>query len=71
MSARQTTTVPPLSAALSAALICRPLCRTDKGCVVVVWRADLYQREALRQLPDTFFYSEVDIEIFLPATAIM
>ena len=29
----------------------------DKGGAVVVWRADLYQKEALRQLSDTSFYA--------------
>ena len=32
----------------------------DKGGAVVVWRADLYQKEALRQLLDTSFYAKVD-----------
>ena len=32
----------------------------DKGGAVVVWRADLYQKEALRQLFDTSFYAKVD-----------
>ena len=30
----------------------------DKGGAVVVWRADLYQKEALRQLSDTSFYAK-------------
>jgi len=30
---------------------------TDKGGALVVWRADLYQKEALRQLPDTSLYA--------------
>ena len=29
----------------------------DKGGALVVWRADLYQKEALRQLSDTSFYA--------------
>jgi len=29
----------------------------DKGGALVVWRADLYQKEALRQLSDTSFYT--------------
>ena len=32
----------------------------DKGGALVVWRADLYQKEALRQLSDTSFYAKVD-----------
>ena len=32
----------------------------DKGGVLVVWRAKLYQKEALRQLSDTSFYANVD-----------
>ena len=32
----------------------------DKDGAVGVWRADLYQREALRQLSDTSFYAKVD-----------
>ena len=31
----------------------------DKGGVVVVWRSDLYQKEALRQLSDTLFYAKI------------
>ena len=31
----------------------------DKGGALVVWRADLYQKEALRQLSDTSFYAKV------------
>ena len=31
-----------------------------KDCAVVVCRADLYQKEALRQLSDTSFYAKVD-----------
>ena len=38
----------------------------DKGGALVVWRADLYQKEALRQLSDTSFYAKV--EISLPLT---
>ena len=30
---------------------------------VVVWRDDLYQREALRQLFDTSFYAKVDYDL--------
>ena len=30
---------------------------------MVVWRADLYQEEALRQLFDTSFYAKVDKDI--------
>ena len=33
---------------------------TDKGGALVVWRADLYQKQALRQLSDTSFYAVVD-----------
>ena len=35
----------------------------DKGGSVVVWRADLYKQEALRQLSDTNFYCEVDKDL--------
>ena len=35
----------------------------DKGGALVVWRADLYQKEALRQLSDTSFYAEVDKDL--------
>ena len=35
----------------------------DKGGAVVVWRADLYQKEALRQLSDTSFYAKVDKDL--------
>ena len=35
----------------------------DKGGAVVVWRADLYKEEALRQLSDTNFYSQVDKDL--------
>ena len=31
----------------------------DKGGEVVVWRSDLYQKEALRQLSDTSFYAKI------------
>ena len=31
----------------------------DKGGTVVVWRSDLYQKEALRQLSDTSFYAKI------------
>ena len=30
---------------------------------MVVWRADLYQKEALRQLSDTSFYAQVDKDL--------
>ena len=30
---------------------------------MVVWRADLYQTEALRQLSDTSFYAKVDKDL--------
>ena len=32
----------------------------DKGGALVVWRADLYQTEAFRQLSDTSFYAKVE-----------
>ena len=35
----------------------------DKGGALVVWRADLYQKQALRQLSDTSFYSKVDKDL--------
>ena len=35
----------------------------DKGGASVVWRADLYQKEALRQLSDTSFYAKVDKDL--------
>ena len=35
----------------------------DKGGALVVWRADLYQKEALRQLSDTSFYDKVDKDL--------
>ena len=35
----------------------------DKGVALVVWRADLYQKEALRQLSDTSFYAKVDKDL--------
>ena len=38
---------------------------TDKGGAVVVWRADLYQKEASRQLSDTSFYAKVDKDLTL------
>ena len=37
----------------------------DKGGAVVVWWADLYQKEALRQLSDTSFYAKVDKNLTL------
>ena len=36
---------------------------TDKGGALVVWRADLYQKKALRQLSDTSFYAKVDKDL--------
>ena len=35
----------------------------DKGGAVVVWRSDLYQKEALRQLSDTSFYAEIQKDV--------
>ena len=35
----------------------------DKGGALVVWRADLYQKEALRQLSHTSFYAKVDKDL--------
>ena len=35
----------------------------DKGGALVVWWADLYQKEALRQLSDTSFYAKVDKDL--------
>ena len=35
----------------------------DKGGALVVWRADFYQKEALRQLSDTSFYAKVDKDL--------
>ena len=35
----------------------------DKGGTLVVWWADLYQKEALRQLSDTSFYAKVDKDL--------
>ena len=35
----------------------------DKGGGLVVWRADLYQKEALRQLSNTSFYAKVDKDL--------
>jgi len=35
----------------------------DKAGALVVWQADLYQKEALRQLSDTSFYAEVDKDL--------
>ena len=35
----------------------------DKGGALVVWRADLYQKEALRQLSDTSFYAKVEKDL--------
>ena len=37
----------------------------DKGGAVVVWRSDLYQQEALWQLPDKSFYAKVDQDLIL------
>ena len=38
---------------------------TDKGGAVVVWRADLYQKEASRPLSNTSFYDKVDKDLTL------
>ena len=38
---------------------------TDKGGAVVVWRADLYQKEASRPFSDTSFYDKVDKDLTL------
>ena len=35
----------------------------DKGGALVVWRADLYKEEALRQLSDVNFYQEIDCDV--------
>jgi len=35
----------------------------EKGGALVVWRTDLYQKEALRQLSDTSFYQKVDKDL--------
>ena len=35
----------------------------DKGGALVVWQADLYQKEALRQLSDTSFHAKVDKDL--------
>jgi len=35
----------------------------NKGGALVVWRADPYQKEALRQLSDTSFYAKVDKDL--------
>ena len=35
----------------------------EKGGALVVWRADLYQKEALQQLSDTSFYAKVDKDL--------
>ena len=35
----------------------------DKGGTVVVWRSDLYQKEALRQLSDTSFYAKIQKDL--------
>ena len=35
----------------------------DKGGALVVWRADLYQKGAVRQLFDTSFYAKVDKDL--------
>ena len=37
----------------------------DKSGAVVVWRADLCQKEALRQLSGTSFYAKVDKDLTL------
>ena len=38
------------------------VCSSGSG-RLVVWRADLYQKEALRQLSDTSFYAKVDKDL--------
>ena len=38
-------------------VVIKPL---DKGGAVVVWRADLYRQEALRQLNDASFYTKLN-----------
>ena len=35
----------------------------DKGGALVVWRADLYQKEALQQLSNTSFYAKVNKDL--------
>ena len=35
----------------------------DKGGALVVWRPDLYQKEALRQLSDTSFYANINKDL--------
>jgi len=35
----------------------------NKGGALVVWRTDLYQKEALRQLSDTSIYQKVDKDL--------
>ena len=35
----------------------------DKGGAVVVWRSDLYEEEALRQLSHTSFYAKVEKDL--------
>ena len=35
----------------------------DKGDALVVWRANLYQKEALQQLSDTSFHAKVDKDL--------
>ena len=35
----------------------------EKGGALVVWRADLYQKEALRQLSKTSFYANIDKDL--------
>ena len=37
----------------------------DRGDAVIVWRADLYQKEDLRQLSDTSFYAKIDKDLTL------
>ena len=34
-----------------------------KGGALVVWRADFYQKKALRQLSETSFYAKVDKDV--------
>ena len=35
----------------------------DKGGATVVWRTDLYQQEAIRQLSDPIFYTKVNKDL--------
>ena len=36
---------------------------SDKGGAVIVWRSDLYQKEASRQLSDTSFYAKIQKDL--------